>query len=515
MIPETRMPPSNVRFDPNRIPAFTSVAITMSGDGLNEVTQLYTTMAGFPRYDPDWAFDQDGNIVLRSSPDYGVGQYQVVVYGSWGSGGFSYSAGSTYELDRLPPGRGRWRILVVRRSYAPPSIYRSDPDIVAEVMDARSRRLEFKLNAPSQFRFTVDGRSNSAALIRELEHEIWVSRWDEVIGRDTTFFRGVITQSQDTLSPQVHTINFVAFDYLAILGRRFLTLPYSPRNTDQDNIVTALVDRGNTAARPTTQVPPGFTFVPASHIPLTVRRKYPDGTARAAPSTRVRDRDYAAQSNIGELIDNLASVQDGYDYGVSQYNNDFRWPDGLDVYYPHRGITREDYALVFGLTVSGLSRSVNSSDYANYVRVAGQPDEAEGETPYAEGWVSDINDVISNPQGFWPFGISQADVTETNTLVEKAGGALLDMSVFKASYSLQMRPGAFRPGDFDIGDQVRLRINSGRLDVDTYVRVVGLTYDINDDAVSDDMEVDVTRGAPNLINLNQQQNNRISALERR
>jgi hypothetical protein len=505
------MPPTNLTFTPNRLPAQTSVAVTISGQGLDEVTHVETWQNAQGYRDAVFAFDTAGNMIVRTGEDLRPGQYNMRFSGTWGSDRWTWVAGQIYELDVMPPGRGRWRILLVGRNFQEGGGLRQF-EVVAEIMDARSKRLELKLNSAAQFRFSVDGHSETAQSIRELEHEIWVSRWDETLGRDIAMFRGVIAFSQDTLSEQLHTVNYQAVDYLGLLGRRLLTIPYAPRNTDQDLIVSGLLARGTTAARPTAN---GVSFAPAANMPLAFNRLHPDGSNRSANSGRLRDRDYAPQSNIGDLLDNLATVQDGFDYGAAPAYNDFRFPDMLSVYYPHRGVTREQYAFVFGMTISALSRSVNSSDYANYVRVSGQPDEYGADTPYGEAWLQDINDIVTNPQGFWPTGISASDVVDANTLLEKAAGALLDMSVFKASYSLNVRPGAFRPGDFDIGDQVPLRIRSGRLDVDTYVRVIGMTYGINDDAASDDMEVDVTRGAPSLIDQTRQANSRLSALERR
>ena len=148
----------------------------------------------------------------------------------------------------VPAGRGRWRLTLHRRDFG--SFARPSQTGIAELTGARSRRLEQAANTPATFTFSIDGAAPAAAYIQELTTDVIAWRWDEVAGRDIQMFRGVIAQSQDSLSEQAHTVNFTAHDYLAVLTRRFLTaaapLVYTQR--DQDDLVADLVTRASNMA---------------------------------------------------------------------------------------------------------------------------------------------------------------------------------------------------------------------------------------------------------------------------
>jgi hypothetical protein len=418
----------------------------------------------------------------------------------------------------VPPGRGRWRIYIGERSFvAPPAI------IIGEIMDARSRRLVRGLNKPASFSFSVDGHSPTARMLRELEHEVMVTRWSDWTGRDEEMFRGIVTQSQDILSEQRHTVNFVAHDLLAIYRRRYLTQRLAFTNTSQFTIASSLWFHGSTQLTTSS----GISLMPASYLPavsFTIRN--PDGTGFSGQHP-LRTREYPAQTEVGEAVDNLANVINGFDYDLISRNG-FReiFPR---LFYPYRGVQRYDFAFVFGSTIGSLSRSVNSAAYANYARVVGQSDEGQPQR-YAEGWTQDANDIAVNPAGLWMMADSMADVVIQSTLVDRVGGLLETYGVLMPAYSISLRPGAYFavapyeagiPGEyreprgcFDVGDVVSLQIRSGRLDVDTWVRVYSQTFAIGDDG-EENVEAEVARPEPTFIGLFRNADQRLSALERR
>lgn len=415
-------------------------------------------------------------------------------------------------FSTVPAGRSRWRVLIAERPWA---LGNRGP-IVGEIMDARSRRLEQAFNKPAAFYFTVDGNSPTARLIRELAQEVLVFRWNEAEGKDEPMFRGVITQSQDILSEQRHSVNFVAHDYLGIIGRRFATRHYSFRQRDQDEIAEWFINWGYAPSS-------GVDWGASASMPVTIARVAPDGSQPGGTlrpySGRLRDREYPPQSNALECLDNLANVINGFDYDLIPEPlgpgrpGDFRNRDWLRIFYPYRGVPRYDWAFVWGSTVSTVSRSVNSALYANYVRVVGQSEPDEPQV-FAEAWSTDATDLISNPGGFWPRAESASDVTDLIALAEKAAGSLESLGLLVPAYSLGLRPGAYTREAFHIGDSVNLRINSGRLDVNTWVRVLALTFGIGEDG-QEDIGVDVGRPSPTFLGLFQGADQRISALERR
>jgi hypothetical protein len=406
----------------------------------------------------------------------------------------------------VPPDRARWRLTVHRRDFAALA-YAGDTGIT-ELADARSRRLELALNTPAKLTFTVDGRSAAAVYVQELTTEIMAWRWDAALERDRLMFRGVVSQSEDTISEQAHTVNFTAHDYLAVLVRRYLTNPAdrSWAQKDQDDIVADLLATAQAGANSA-----GAAFTPGSHLPLAVALTNPDGTARATKSGRLRDRTYSGQQSIGQAIMDLGACLDGFDIDAAPAAD----TDGIDhlrIFYPSQGISRRDVVLAYGSSVAAATRTASSADYANYWRVIGDSGGTEGAPQlYAEAWNADANDVGRIPVGLWQGAANESDVKVAATLKEKADGDLERSGALVPAYTLTLRPGWPAP---NLGDTVPLEIRSGRLDVSATVRVMGLNYVIGDDG-QEDLELEVGRPALTLSALFRQQKRDIDALARR
>jgi hypothetical protein len=421
--------------------------------------------------------------------------------------------------------RARWRLTVHHRSFAAGGFARTTG--IAELSDARSRRLETSLNSPAKLTFSVAGGSPSAAYVRELQTDVMAWRFDPEDGRDHLMFRGIVAQSEDTLTEQAHTVNFTVHDYLAVINRRYLNPPtdlvYS--QVDQDVIVADLLQRATFGQAPAgANSNPGggpAGFQPGAYVPLQNQLQNPDGTNRSAWSGVLRDRTYTGGSSCGELITALGAVINGFDVDVLAAA-DVAGRDFLRVWYPARGVGRTDLALVYGSTVSALTRSANSAvdgsggGYANYVRVLGDNSaEPEGSPQLiAEAWTPESNDVGAVPVGLWAATDNQSDVSQAATLQQKAAGDIQTLGSLTPSYSLTLRPGWYRPGFPALGDTVPLVVKSGRLDVSTTVRVLGLNYAIGDDG-QEDVEMVVGRAAEDLSAQFRKTRRDVDALARR
>lgn len=396
----------------------------------------------------------------------------------------------------------RWRFTVHRRTFDVGAYAPAASTGIAELTDARSRRLEIGWNTPAVLSWTLNGDSQSARYCQEMSTDVMAWRWDPEDGKDHLMFRGVISSSEDVITEQSHVVNFRAMDYLAVINRRYLTgaadLTYS--QADQDNIVADLVARAvnvTTAAGPG-GVGGGVNLSPGSRLPLQVKRVNPDGSARATNSGILRDRTYTGGSSIGELITNLSAVISGSPVDI-QAAADTDGRDWLRVWYGDRGVGRTDLALVYGSTVSGLTRSANSADYSNFVRVLGDNGGQTGQPQLiAEAWNTDANNVGAVPVGLWMSTDNASDVSVPATLQQKANGDLARSGLLVPSYSLTLRPGWYRPGFPNVGDTVPLVVQSGRLDISTTVRVLGLNYAIQDDTSAEDVEMTVGRPALTL-----------------
>jgi len=392
----------------------------------------------------------------------------------------------------IPAGRGRWRFTVHRRYWTSTDQWRQT--IVGELTDARGRHLTYELNKPAELTFTIDGDSSQAPLVVELGSEIVAWRWDEQVGRDRPMFQGIVDHSEDQVTEQSAVVTFVAHDRLAMLDRRILRAPLVITQTDQDNIASQLV----TLAQYPTDAAGQNPFTPGAFLDMVVNRYAPDGTTGRGLSGQIRDRTYAAGTTIGEALDQLSAVAGGFDYDCaaeipgSTSANPTPW---VRIFYPSQGVTRSDMALQYGSTVSAFTRTVSSADYANHVRVIGNNSSSDAAAPqvYAEVWNDDANNVTVNPVGLWSESENASDVSIQSTLNETAAGILQTDGLLVPSYTVTLRPDAYRYGFPNMGDTVPFLADVGRLDVNTTIRVVGISYDVNDD---DDENVDVTVGRP-------------------
>ena len=416
----------------------------------------------------------------------------------------------------IPYGRGRWRVTLHHRQFSDTDWSRT---LIMEMHDARGRSLEQTLNTAARFTFTLSGRSEAAKAVREMETDVVVWRWDEQRGEDVAYGRFLVAQGEDQLTTEAHTTTFTCHDYAAVLDRRYLTstASYAVANgDDQDNIVGDLVARVTSAARTSGGVP----LTPGSYVPLAVVRRAGDGSDRPALSTRTRDRTYAAQSAVGQLIHDLAAVIDGYDYDVVpgwRFDGD-PTRDLLRVFYPNQGANRANNVLEYGGNVATVTRSANSADYANYVRVLGNNGSSEPDAAqlYAEAVNADANDVTRVPVGLWENADNASDVSIQSTLDDKAAGDLNYAGVLIPSYSLGLRSGAYYEGFANMGDTLPVVIRSGRLNIgpDTLVRVVGLSFGISDDG-TEDVSLTVGRPLTTLVNLLKAGRADVDALARR
>ena len=399
----------------------------------------------------------------------------------------------------VPLGRGLWRLTLHRRTFAPSTGWQST--IVAELNDARGRSLEQLQNQSAKLVFTLNGRSPAAKLIQELEHDVVAWRYDYQSGTDVPYFRGIVAQAEDQITEQEHTVNFTCHDYFAMLSRRYLTGALVYAATDQDSIVAALLAYASNVGPSA-----GGSFAPGAFLPLTVYQANADGTSRTALSGQLRDRTYAGQSEVASTISDLAAVIGGFDFDVVP-----AWhpavggaltADALRVFYPQQGVTRTDPVLEYGGAIATVTRTVDSGTYANYVRVIGNNASSDPAAPqlYGEAWNTDSNNVGTVPIGLWQNIDNASDVTVAATLVQQAQGDLDTDGVLIPSYTLGLRPGAYREGAFRMGDAVPIVIRSGRLNVNTTVRVVGMTFTVGDDG-QEDVALTVGRPPTTLVSL--------------
>jgi hypothetical protein len=407
-------------------------------------------------------------------------------------------------VTAIPPGRGRWVLTIHKRSFTDQAWTQT---LIAEVNEARGRRLEVAWNKPASLTFTLDGNSPAAALVAELETDVRAWRWDEPSGQDVCLFRGLVTAAEDQLTEQSATVTFTAVDYLAMLDRRLITQTLNLTADDQDDIAAQLIGFRASASD-------GTSFAPGDYLPIRPVRAYPDGTLARPLSGVVRDRTYLGSQAVGQALADLAAVISGFDFALqpAPHSLSEEW-DQVRVYFPSQGVARNDVALIYGATVATLTRSNTSTNYANYQRALGN-NSGGGPQSFGEAWNGDANDVTRIPIGLWQTGGNWADVKDNASLLQKAQGDLNLSGALVPTYTVGLTPGTYTWGRPNVGDTVPLIVQRGRLDIDTTVRVMGISFDIGEDG-NEDVILTLGRPAMPLTELIVRPTRDINAIARR
>jgi hypothetical protein len=338
--------------------------------------------------------------------------------------------------------------------------------------------MEFHLNKPCVVpNITIDGRAGvEVDSINEIATDYLVYRNEEFL------FRGRIHYGQDNLGQKKHTVNFSAIDYRGLLDRRIIWNDLTYTNIDQSQIAWNLIAHSQTR--------PGGT--------LGITRGSGQSTGR------LRTRPYERGQNVGTLIQQLSEVIDGFEYEVSPELE-------FNLFYPQRG-SEKDFVLDYGGTVSNISRTVSSADFANVIGGSGD----SGDPDTANPWYGlAAGNITTAPEGRWEKQIGYPDVRLQDTVQEKVEADLVRYGTIRPSYVLTLRPGYWNgKSDLWIGDSARLVIKSGRLNVNDIVRVheVDIKLDENNEET---VAITVNAPEPTLDGRFLGFETRITTLERR
>lgn len=340
-----------------------------------------------------------------------------------------------------------------------------------DLAGASGVKATFRLREPSTLEWSMRGADPATNEIVELGTDVLAWRNGVRLAR----FR--VAPSSDEITEDAHTVGYQAFDYRGVLNRRALYDQTVFTSEDQSDIAWALI----AAAQAETG---GGMFL-----------------ARGAGEvTGVnRDRTYEAGKSIGEALSQLAAVIDGFDFDTG--------PDGtFDVYYPQRGVIR-DFTAHLGATVSTLSRRLDADNFANAIRFNG----ADSTTPQERV----AADITTRREGRWDAQVGDPELTVQSTVNERADATLAERDDLRPTYTATLKPGAWNgPENLWLGDTCRLVARSGRLDINTTVRVEEITVTVGDDG-GEDVQLTFDRTAPSLIRRLAATSTRLTNLERR
>jgi len=350
---------------------------------------------------------------------------------------------------------------------------------------AHSRRVTWRLTTPSDCTFDVDGESQDALQIAELVTDVWIYR------NGVALFRGRVGTTSDNYDGNVLKTTVNVADYKGVLARRLLlegdTLAYTTA-TDQAAIALGLINSTQRHA--------------GGQMGIVT------GVGASTGVTRVRT--FQAGQNVGEELDKLSNVINGFEWDISPTKTTALH---LDIYSPTRGATTSA-VLDVGGRVRSFQRQYDPGLYANAVRVTGA-----NTTGGAAPGLTAVNRASSNigaaAQGRWDSQVGDTNIVEQVTLNERAGAELAESSTVLPQWTVELQPNSWDgPGDVWLGDTVTLIGKIGRLNDVGPLRVQEVSCAFDDD---DTVTTTITLGQVPLSRRFRLRtfSQRLSALERR
>jgi len=272
--------------------------------------------------------------------------------------------------------------------------------------------------------------------VRLAENDLWV--YDE---SDNLMFRGRMLPQPLDVTPDSAKIDFNLLDYRGLLDRRFLMSDVSHADVEQTEIAWSLIAH--------TQAQPGGDLgITRGEMPAT---------------GQLRDRNYDAGDCVGQRLQELSNVSNGFQYEIDAELKFNLWPDrrrqpaGYVLHLPGT----VDYANI----ESGIDR------YYKAVVVT-------GDKSVVGPAVRTADDVALAPEGRWEMAFAYSDVTNPSTLASHADGRLLDGQYLQRLFNLQIAPqltydAEFRP---QVGDVAPVLIRWPSGEIETTVHVVSVDW---------------------------------------
>lgn len=202
------------------------------------------------------------------------------------------------------------------------------------------------------------------------------------------------------------------------------------------------------------------------------------GVAVGAETSGVdRDRTYNSweRKNIGDAIEQLAGVEDGFDFAIDvAYDSGGTITKTFRPSYPQRG---RSTAIVFelGTNLRGLSQQINGAAQANLIDVIG----AGAGADMLIATVSDASVLATYP--LLEDVVSYKDVTETGTLTAHGNAELAARATpVEAVPSISQGGADTGLGSYITGDEVTVRGHDGYVDVDDRMRITQFEVGVDD-----------------------------------
>lgn len=352
---------------------------------------------------------------------------------------------------------------------------------------AKNRKLTARLTQPSEASFDIDGRHPQAMSVQELSTDLHAV-YTTTAGRASIIYRGRIGGASDSLDDRSHTVSVTSADYRELLRRRILytsdTLTYTAQ--DQADIAFNLIGQTQAHAGGNLSISKGL----------------------GSPTGTIRTMIYQAGDSIGDLIQTMSSMNNGFDWEITPMSPSAL---ALNIWSSVRGSSR-GVVCEYGGLIEAVRREVRPQDYANSIRVSG--DQSQTTPPTQQERTA--SDIATRPEGRWDKALTAPDVVNLVALQARADFLQAYYQALVPSYTLTCKRGAWLgPGHIWLGDVVTVVVKSGRLAVvDPSLRVYEVAVAIGDDGI-DQATLTVGRPSLNALRSPSIMDQRLRDLERR
>lgn len=309
-----------------------------------------------------------------------------------------------------------------------------------------------ELNRPGQFNIELPVCHDPDSVFEKCSESVFaVNNTAIIFLRDgVPLFAGYVEQESSTISEDSETVRISGPDVsVGYLHRRVLYFDYTPTSTDQFTIAEALVE----------------TFANTNGIGLDV--------VYSSLSGVTRDRTYYGRDrhNIGKLFDDLASVENGFDF-IGQVTGSQASGFNFEILLGHPSLNRRT-GLVLSLAknISTITKDVDGKSQA-FAISAKSGTGRDSLVALA---------VDTEPFGSYPQldeVISKNTVTNVSTLEGHARHELEYRSRPIEELMITVNPDDpdSQVGAFRAGDEFRVIAKRGRFDVDGLYRVTRWTF---------------------------------------
>jgi Siphovirus ReqiPepy6 Gp37-like protein len=324
-----------------------------------------------------------------------------------------------------------WRFFLARSS---------DPTYrICELRDAKQRQLTLDMLRPGSFQATVPFDSETAKNVTPwrtcvVAERLGVPRWSGPI----TTVRGSFASKQ---------VSITAAGWLDILNHRIVRVKRTFTDIDAGTIASSVVDDANA--------------ISATGLDVTY-----------VQTTQPRSITYEIGTFVGQIIQSLAEIEDGYDFTVDPITKEIR-------IYVQKSQTRPNTVFAIGApphNVSELAVHEDGTTLCNHFLVKGELNWAEANDAPSQSNYGVFDDFES------------IDTKADNVLLAYAGVETILRATPRITFEITPYPwspdGAV-PGfgvDYDIGDVVYLTAQGGRYDITRQAqRIYGAALNIDEE----------------------------------